>query len=56
MTLDRLMPSGISALIAATSASSALPRSRPFHPSRMTTPSSNVGSPLLRIRKVAGSS
>ena len=30
------MPSGISALIAAASASSALPRSRPFHPSRMT--------------------
>ena len=56
VTLDRLMPSGISALIAAASTSSALPRSRPFHPSRMTTPSSKVGSPLLRIRKVAGSS
>ena len=38
------------------SASSALPSSRPFHPSRMTTPSSKAGSPLLRIRKVAGSS
>jgi eukaryotic-like serine/threonine-protein kinase len=28
---------------------SASPSSRPFHPSRMTTPSSNVGSPLLRV-------
>ena len=43
-------------VVAATSASSALPRSRPFHASRMTTPSSKVDSPLLRIRKVAGSS
>ena len=56
VTFDTLMPSGISALIAAASASSALPSSRPFQPSRMTTPSSKVGSPPLRIRKVAGSS
>ncbi|POM18123.1 hypothetical protein CSX04_06425 [Burkholderia cepacia] len=56
VTFVRLMPSGIPALIDATSASSALPRLSPFQPSRITTPSSNAGSPLLRIWNVAGSS
>ncbi|MNF08509.1 hypothetical protein D3C80_2089490 [compost metagenome] len=56
VTLLRLMPSGSSALIALTSSFRALPRSRPFQPSRMTMPSSKAGSPPLRIRKVAGSS
>ncbi|MCY1542286.1 hypothetical protein D9M68_780290 [compost metagenome] len=56
VTLAKLMPSGCSALIAVTSLSSALPRSSPFHPSRMTTPSNSAGSPPLRIMNVAGSS
>ncbi|MNQ79694.1 hypothetical protein D3C85_946460 [compost metagenome] len=56
VTLLRLMPSGKASLIRATSPSSALPRSSPFQSSRITTPSSRAGSPLLRTRKVAGSS
>ena len=56
VTLVRAWPRGRPALIAPTSWSSALPRSSPFHPSRITTPSSSAGSPPLRIRKVAGSS
>ncbi|MNP52767.1 hypothetical protein D3C76_1471790 [compost metagenome] len=54
VTLERLMPRGISSLILTVSASSALPRSRPFQPSRITTPSNRASSPLLRTRKVAG--
>ncbi|MNT80095.1 hypothetical protein D3C72_2195130 [compost metagenome] len=56
VTLARLTPSGNAALILPTSFSSALPSSSPFHSSRMTTPKSSAGSPLLRTRKVAGSS
>ncbi|KAF1034840.1 MAG: hypothetical protein GAK34_03454 [Delftia tsuruhatensis] len=56
VTLVRPMPSGMSALMAPTSRSSALPRSSPFQPSRMTTPSSKAGSAPLRMMKVEGSS
>ncbi|MNR47695.1 hypothetical protein D3C85_1668300 [compost metagenome] len=56
VTLVRLRPRGSPALIARASTSSDLPRSSPFHPSRMTTPISKAGSPPLRIMKVAGSS
>ena len=50
------MPSGSSEDMLATSDLSDFPRSRPFQPSRITTPSRSAGSPSLRIRKVAGSS
>ncbi|MNT36172.1 hypothetical protein D3C72_1722390 [compost metagenome] len=56
VTLLRLMPSACPALIALTSLSRALPRSSPFQPSRMITPSNSAGSPPLRIMNVAGSS
>ena len=56
VTLVSPMPSGISALMAPTSLSSAWPRSRPFQPSRMITPSSKAGSAPLRMMKVDGSS
>ena len=56
VTLLKVMPSGRPLEIVLTSVSSALPRSRPFRPSCMTTLSARAGSPWLRIRKVGGSS
>ena len=45
VTLVRLSPSGRAPATFAVSASSALPRSRPFQPSCITTASINAGSP-----------
>ncbi len=56
VTLVTLIPNGSSVLIAPTSVSNASPKSSPFQPSRITTPSSKACSPPLRTRNVAGSS